>query len=59
MPPVETSGRVKTLPPTGLPSGLATFRKGQSKTRVALAIQSLTAGICAIEKMTTMSAYGA
>ncbi len=58
VPPVETTGQVKTLPPTGSPSGFTTSRMGRSYIRVAFASQSLKAGICAIEKITTISAYG-
>jgi hypothetical protein len=35
------------------------LRKGQRYIRVAFAGQSLTAGVCAREKLTTISAYGA
>ena len=52
-------GQVKTLPPTGSPSAFATFRNGQSKVRVAFANWSFTTGIWAMEKITTISAYGA
>jgi hypothetical protein len=59
VPPVDTIGQVKTLPPTGSPSGPAAFRKGQSYVWVAPAGQSLTTGIWATEKTARIRAYGA
>ncbi len=56
VPPVETSGRLNMLPPTGSPSGFATSRNGQFQVCVAPASQSLTAGICATAKIATISA---